>query len=450
MNKDKIIPFLISIIILIFFALINKFPLLTADSWVYINSGFEKFVPYDRPLTYGLFLKHTSWTLSLWLVVFTQTFLLSVVWYLFFKYFSKSSVPVLYYLISVFFAVCFTLSSVTTSTVNIYIFSSVAILCMVILFFAGKILQRDFLAIFLILMLCLSVDISILLNAIIFAVIISLFFVLKKNYGYALKRALPVICIAVFSWFLVSFIHYKNSGSFKYIRNSKTIIFSNIVNNEFNDNIKKFIVNENNKNSVLYIYRDSLNKLITTEGKLNSLSLTNNDLYLISKIVNNTLGEKNFKEKFLKKLFLNFFVQLSGFNEINYIKSPHNGSTNNNIESLFKWFNNSVREYFISWRENFLSYKLTFLYYSQRFLIITCLILFIIFLFHKKISNDKTKIFQVTVIAYILQVFINTIIYGNTNISDHIAFVTILPLFLYLSENKFLKNIEIKLYKNEL
>lgn len=169
---------------------------------------------------------------------------------------------------------------------------------MVILFFAGKILQRDFLAIFLILMLCLSVDISILLNAIIFAVIISLFFVLKKNYGYALKRALPVICIAVFSWFLVSFIHYKNSGSFKYIRNSKTIIFSNIVNNEFNDNIKKFIVNENNKNSVLYIYRDSLNKLITTEGKLNSLSLTNNDLYLISKIVNNTLGEKILKKSF--------------------------------------------------------------------------------------------------------------------------------------------------------
>ena len=60
----------------IFFLLIpsvaNGFPILFSDVGTYIASGFNKFVPIDRPIIYGLFLRHTSLAHSLWFVIISQ------------------------------------------------------------------------------------------------------------------------------------------------------------------------------------------------------------------------------------------------------------------------------------------------------------------------------------------------------------------------------------------
>jgi len=59
-------------IVLCFAGLNNKFPLLTESSGIYINSGFTKEAPSDRPLLYGIFVAHSSWGKSLWLTIFSQ------------------------------------------------------------------------------------------------------------------------------------------------------------------------------------------------------------------------------------------------------------------------------------------------------------------------------------------------------------------------------------------
>ena len=58
-------------------AFFNGFPLVYSDTGAYIASGFEGSVPGDRPIFYGLFLRHASLAHSLWFVVAAQAILLS-------------------------------------------------------------------------------------------------------------------------------------------------------------------------------------------------------------------------------------------------------------------------------------------------------------------------------------------------------------------------------------
>ena len=53
-------------------ALYSGFPLVTPDSGIYINSGLRLSVPIDRPIGYGMFILLSSMHASLWLVVFAQ------------------------------------------------------------------------------------------------------------------------------------------------------------------------------------------------------------------------------------------------------------------------------------------------------------------------------------------------------------------------------------------
>ncbi len=56
-------------------ALLNGFPLSYIDLGTYIDSGFEGYAPPDRPVFYGLFLRHISLSRHLFLVVFAQALL---------------------------------------------------------------------------------------------------------------------------------------------------------------------------------------------------------------------------------------------------------------------------------------------------------------------------------------------------------------------------------------
>jgi hypothetical protein len=42
------------------YAIWNGYPLVFLDTGTYVASGFERFVPRDRPLAYGFFIRHSS------------------------------------------------------------------------------------------------------------------------------------------------------------------------------------------------------------------------------------------------------------------------------------------------------------------------------------------------------------------------------------------------------
>lgn len=96
-------------LILLVVALYNRFPLVYSDTGTYINSGFNLFVPFDRPITYGLFLRLTSLTLSPWFVVIAQNLITAYILLQLFITF-RIHAPALkkVYLVTIFFLVFFT------------------------------------------------------------------------------------------------------------------------------------------------------------------------------------------------------------------------------------------------------------------------------------------------------------------------------------------------------
>ncbi|RQO32068.1 hypothetical protein DBR32_00175 [Taibaiella sp. KBW10] len=64
--------FLLSVLIIVWPALYNNFPLVTSDSGAYIHNGLRPWVPIDRPWGYSAFILCTSFGVSLWGVVLAQ------------------------------------------------------------------------------------------------------------------------------------------------------------------------------------------------------------------------------------------------------------------------------------------------------------------------------------------------------------------------------------------
>ncbi len=56
---------------------------------IYIYSGFEGFVPVDRPIIYGLFLRFFSFKYSAWFVIFVQNAITSFLVFEFCKLFIR-------------------------------------------------------------------------------------------------------------------------------------------------------------------------------------------------------------------------------------------------------------------------------------------------------------------------------------------------------------------------
>jgi len=75
-------------LILLFPVWYNGYPFVFSDTGTYINSGFESHVPGDRPIFYGLFLRHSSLAVSLFISIFFQAVIVVGTLFYFIKRFS--------------------------------------------------------------------------------------------------------------------------------------------------------------------------------------------------------------------------------------------------------------------------------------------------------------------------------------------------------------------------
>jgi len=117
-------------ICLIIDAFYNGFPIVYSDTSTYIASGFELETPFDRPITYGLFLRIFSINgLSLWSVIFFQALILSYVIFLLVRLVTDENSFLKPGLLVIIFLSVFTGVSWTVSQIMPDIFTSVAFLC---------------------------------------------------------------------------------------------------------------------------------------------------------------------------------------------------------------------------------------------------------------------------------------------------------------------------------
>lgn len=117
-------------------AFYNGYPIVYSDTSTYLASGFELHPPFDRPFTYGLFIRIASLNgVSLWLVLFFQAALLA---WLIFK-FSEKFFPCKpgFVLALIVFLSLFTGLSWTASQLIADIFTPILLLTMAILIYGN-------------------------------------------------------------------------------------------------------------------------------------------------------------------------------------------------------------------------------------------------------------------------------------------------------------------------
>lgn len=86
----------------------NNFPLVTSNSGTYISSGLQGYLPWDRPIFYGLFVGLLSFKYSLWIPIIAQSFMLAFLLYKLYTYLLPNTSKYTYFLITL--CICTTTS----------------------------------------------------------------------------------------------------------------------------------------------------------------------------------------------------------------------------------------------------------------------------------------------------------------------------------------------------
>jgi hypothetical protein len=225
MNRN-ILSVIIGAFFLCFAAFNNKYPLLTTDSGGYINAGYMKVVPFDRTIMYGLFVAYSSWGISLWLVIFCQALILSLILFYCFRYFCRNSLFIVPFLACLFFVAFMMSASVTTSCISPAIFGNISILCIGLLLFAENLKRRDLYIISLLTVISTGMDVAYLIISVLLLIVagFSLLFKKKGQISCVLRTSIRKMTVTVFlviaGWLLVSAVQFCLGGRFAIVRHS--------------------------------------------------------------------------------------------------------------------------------------------------------------------------------------------------------------------------------------
>ncbi len=225
----KILFVLFGGLLLCFQGFFNKYPLLYFDTGTYVMSGFSGIVPFDRPLTYGLFLRHTSLSETLWLVIFAQGIIVSLLIYYFLKYFLRSKHLLLFHTSLCIFLVFFTGLSVNVSQLIPDIFALVFIMALALLLLVDSLSKRDLGIIIFLTWLGIIMHNSHSLIAFGILLLVSLYAFWNKKSGISRKQLILGWAISFIGLFSIPSIHYVVGNEFVTSKGSHLFIMARLV-----------------------------------------------------------------------------------------------------------------------------------------------------------------------------------------------------------------------------
>jgi hypothetical protein len=232
MGKLKdLYPILLGAFILSIIAFANGYPLVYSDTGTYIMSGKDLFVPLDRPVAYGLFIRWFG-PISLWTVIIAQNIITAGILYHAFKmFFERSQKHSFYFYLTIAFLMLFTGVSWYSNQIIPDLFTPIILLSIFILFFDQKIKPFAFVVISIVVVFSIVTHFSHLLisSLISIIIVISNWFIFKKRLlrhqlHISLKRALLVLAILNSGWIIMPTINWAVSGEF-YTSKSSHIFF---------------------------------------------------------------------------------------------------------------------------------------------------------------------------------------------------------------------------------
>ncbi len=209
--------------ILLIPALYNGYPLVFSDTGTYLYSGFDGFVPKDRPLPYGLFVKAFSLSTSLWLVAVFQCLIMA---YLLYRtmgifYTKKDKTMDLHYLLMLIFLTFFSSIGWYAGQVMPDIFAPALVLSMLVLLLGNEPGTAERILLILILVFSITVHLTHMFMAPLFLAVSALTAALMKKHRLPVpakslrKKFATLILATALGWILLPAVHYLYGGGFR-------------------------------------------------------------------------------------------------------------------------------------------------------------------------------------------------------------------------------------------
>ncbi len=448
---NAILIIAIGTFILSLVGLYNGYPLVYSDTGTYIYSGFSKYIPFDRPITYGLFIYIFSFKYSLWLVILVQNLLTAIIIYETIKTLNfQQKVLNRLFLLLLLFLEALTGIGYYSNQIMPDFFTPIAILLIYLLLVLKK--QQAFkisiLSIVLIYaIICHFSNLFIIIGIVIFTTLIKLFFKGKLD-SISFPRILLVSTITLSAWIILPTINYIVEKDFTVSKGTHVFLMGHLVDAGI---LEKFL-KENCQNSEymdckLCAYKDSL------PGDLASFIWG-------SAAFKNSGGWKESQEEYdkiihatLKKptyLFMNIyrsinygFIQLTKFKIGQGLGSYSEGSA---PYGQISWrFHSELNNYKISRQNHYqgATFSLNRLNNLHTTLIFTSVFLLIIILFSPFYKGIESN-FKLLMLIVLSGIFINAFITAGLNSPCdrfQARVVWLLPCALFLFFAKYYKEI---------
>ncbi len=403
-------------------ALYNGFPLVYSDTGTYISSGFEMFVPMDRPIVYGIFIRIISMGLSPWLVIIVQNLLTSFIIFTTIKTIIKEhqrrrvTHVVLIFVLTVFTGIgWYTNQLMPDYTTPLVILILFILLC------------NDRLTIFIktiltvVLVYSFMAHLSHLLIGISFMLFSIIYFLAKRKtmQNAFLKRLIYCNVIVLMSWTTLSIINKVIDKEFSISKGSHVFLMAHL-----NDSgiLQKFLCDhchdENWNDNPLCEYKDSLPNdaagFIWSSGIIDSCGGWKNCEPAFSRILNASISEPRYLVMNLYKFTQYGLVQL-GQNEVGHGLTSYQNTTPQ--EQIEKWFPLDLNNYQNSRqnRWNGQTSRFEWVNLCQQILIIISGIILSITLLNHSIAVQINERIKLLLLFILLGILMNAMITGGLN-----------------------------------
>jgi hypothetical protein len=344
-------------LILSLIGLYNGYPLVYSDTGTYIYSGFDKFIPMDRPVSYGLFLWFFSFEYSAWFVIIFQNLITAFVIYEFLKIFpvkKKSSDRI--FLVILLFLTLFTGIGWYSNQLMPDFFAPLIVFIIFTLIAGKQISVYSFISLSVILVFALTTHFSHLLigSVLVILVVISRLIFRKILKEISFRRIFLISAFVFSGWFVLPLINYFVEKQFILSKGSHVFLMAHLDDTGI---LKKFLNeycgDEQYKDCKLCRYKDSLPpdlaSFIWSSGIVENTGGWVNSKEEYKKIISATIKKPKYLALNIYRSVTYGFVQLTR-NEIGQGLSAYNeGSA---PYGQIHWrFNNELNNYLTS-RQN--------------------------------------------------------------------------------------------------
>jgi len=376
-------------------AFYNGFPIVYSDTSTYIASGLEFETPFDRPITYGLFLRLFSLNgLSLWFAIFFQGLILSYLIFLVVRLVTDDKSFLKFGLLTIILLSLFTGVSWTVSQVMPDIFTSIALLCMTLILL-GTFKRKTMILLYVIFFISVAMHMS---HILLFSLILITIFCLRK---FILpKRNFQIITLLILTVASIITMGSAISKS-KHVFFMGAMVEHGIVKNYLNDHC-------DTKQYKLCAYKDSLPdrayKFIWDEKslfyKIGGWKETKNEF---TEIIYGTLTQPKYIVMHIKESFKATLQQLTLFSVGDGNGSFLEGSLLH--ERVSKYFPHDLTAYTSS-KQN--QSQLSFVnFFNSLFPIIVVLSLLLIIFLLTKFATSSARHIKIIAIMFFIGIILN-------------------------------------------